>query len=459
MSAIRSHVLSRFTLISARSAALCLAAVFLASYLPDIGHGFLRDDFRWIAQSRLDGSRTVLDLFRENFGFYRPVVAATFSADYAVWGMWAFGYAFTNLVLVLANAALLYGLARRLTLPREAGVLAAAVWTLNFHGINASLLWISGRTALLLVFFSLLTALAMLSRRTVLAGVLALLAMLSKEEAVVIPALWGAVIWFDHQRGTTLMTRAAAAVRGTWPLWLALAVYMPLRMNSGAFDASDAPSYYAFTFVPGIVLRNIAEYADRSATVAAGVSLILALGARGRGPFAACERRTFLLAALWFAASFALTLFLPVRSSLYVLLPAVASALAAGAVASRASRLSPTRFARIALALVLLAVVCVPVYRLRNARSAREAELSARALEVLRHEARAYPAGGDVAFVDHPGAPARLDAAFGALLPDALRLSAGPSWSGAVWPDISMVPSGSTIVIRLRPDGELDVAE
>ena len=438
---------------------LCLAAIFLVSYLPDIGHGFLRDDFRWIAQSRLDGSRTVLDLFRENFGFYRPVVALTFAADYSAWGMWAFGYALTNLLLVLANTALLYALARRLMLPRGAGVLAAAVWAFNFHGINAALLWISGRTALLLVLFSLLTALAMLSRRTVLAAVLALLAMLSKEEAVVIPALWGAVIWFDHPRGTTLMTRAAAAVRRTWPLWLALAVYMPLRMNSGAFDASDAPSYYAFTLAPAIVLRNIAEYADRSSTLAAGVSLILALAVRGRGAFDEAERRTLRLAALWFVCAFALTLFLPVRSSLYVLLPSAASALAAGAIASRASRLWPARFARVATALVVLAVICVPVYRLRNARSVRDADLSSRALEVVRRETRASPAGGEVAFVDHPAAPARLEATFGALLPDALRLSAGPSWTGAIWPDVSAVPPSAAIVIRLRADGQLEVAQ
>jgi hypothetical protein len=283
--------------------------------------------------------------------------------------------------------------------------------------------------------------------------------MLSKEEAVVIPALWGAVLWFDHPRGTTPMTRAAAAVRRTWSLWLALAVYVPLRMNSGAFDASDAPSYYTFTFAPNIVLRNIAEYADRSTTVAAGVSLMLALAVRGRGSFDAGERRTLRLAALWFVFSFALTLFLPVRSSLYVLLPSAASALAAGVVASRASRQWPSRFTRVATALVLLAVICVPVYRLRNARTVRDAELSSRALVIARRETRAYPAGGEVAFVDHPRAPARLDAAFGALLADALRLTAGPSWSGAVWPDISTVPSGAAIVIRLRPDGELEVAD
>src|SRR5688572_15353308 len=83
-----------------------LCASFLAIYAPDIGHGFIQDDFAWIRHSAVDDFSGVIGLFRENVGFYRPLVSATFAFDFAAWRLDPFGYGITNLVLCLANAAL-----------------------------------------------------------------------------------------------------------------------------------------------------------------------------------------------------------------------------------------------------------------------------------------------------------------------------------------------------------------
>ena len=56
----------------------------------------------------------------------------------------------TNVALALVGAALVYGLARAFSLPWGAAAFAGSLWLLNFHGINMAVLWISGRTALLL---------------------------------------------------------------------------------------------------------------------------------------------------------------------------------------------------------------------------------------------------------------------------------------------------------------------
>jgi hypothetical protein len=157
--------------------------------------------------------------------------------------------------------------------------------------------------------------------------------------------------------------------------------------------------------------------------------------------------------------SFAITLFLPVRSSLYALLPSIGTALAAATVASRAIRMAPGRFSRVAPALVTLAVLCIPVYHLRNARGVRDADLSARALDLISMEARARTSGGEVALIDNSAAPARLEAAFGALLPDALALAVGPAWSGAIWPDRGAAPPSATLIIELDEDGALRVTK
>ncbi|MNC96546.1 hypothetical protein D3C83_139460 [compost metagenome] len=64
-----------------------------------------------------------------------------------------------------------------------ASLLAAATWLFNFHAVNMAVLWLSGRTALLVTLFALASAHAMLRGRALLAGGACLLALLSKEEA------------------------------------------------------------------------------------------------------------------------------------------------------------------------------------------------------------------------------------------------------------------------------------
>lgn len=164
-----------------------LVAALLAIYGPGIGRGFIKDDFVWIAQNRTEGPADLLVPFLQAPDFYRPVVALSFAADWRLFGVEPLGYGLTNLALLLAAAVALGRLAVALGLPRGGAFAAAAVWSLNFHGINMALLWISGRTSLLATLFALLAAGAFVRQRPQAAG-WALLAMLSKEEAVLLPS-------------------------------------------------------------------------------------------------------------------------------------------------------------------------------------------------------------------------------------------------------------------------------
>jgi hypothetical protein len=405
-------------------AAAAIVAIFLVIYFPGVGHGFISDDFRWIVESRVESARDLFALFSSNVGFYRPLTSSSFAADYASWGSNAFGYGVTNLALCLACAMALFALARRLGLPRQAALVAAGVWLLNFHAINMAVLWLSGRTALLAGLFALATALAVLGGRGLLGGVLALCAMLSKEEAVVLPMLFSLFLIIEERRPASLLRVV--------PMWIALGIYIILRLQSGAFWAADAPSYYQFSFAPAVVGRNVLEYADRAGTVFVAVGLILILATRSA--WSAIEeggKRVLRFAALWIVAMYALTVFLPVRSSLYALLPSLGTALALGAVASAAWRRNPARFARVAIALLVVAVALVPAYRARNARWVRLAELSAGVMRTVAADARDHPPG-HVVLVDAPQERFNLTAAFGNLLPEALHLQVGPGWTGEI---------------------------
>ena len=61
-----------------------LSAALLLAYVPDLGHGFVKDDFGWIHGARIESANDAAALLTRNNGFYRPLVSATFALNYAV---------------------------------------------------------------------------------------------------------------------------------------------------------------------------------------------------------------------------------------------------------------------------------------------------------------------------------------------------------------------------------------
>jgi hypothetical protein len=162
----------------------------LLIYGPDCGRGFIKDDYSWITTSRLDGWSTVWRPFIDTpMGFYRPLVSLSFGVSQLLFGLHPFPYGLTNLALAVATASAIGWLVVRLGLNAWAGLFAAAVWILNFHGINMSILWTSGRTSLLGTLFAVCAAGALLTSRTVVTGAFVLLALLSKEEPLMLPVV------------------------------------------------------------------------------------------------------------------------------------------------------------------------------------------------------------------------------------------------------------------------------
>jgi hypothetical protein len=455
-------------------AAAVACAIVLAAYLPDLGHGFIKDDLHWIRTSRVADTGDVLRLFGSNVGFYRPLTALTFAGDYAISGLAPFAYGVTNFAIFALDAVLLFALARTLALPHPAALFAAAAWALNFHAVNMALLWISGRTSLLVTLFALATAHASLRRRPLVAGAFAFAAMLCKEEAVVLPILFALFLTLEGRmrlHSTPAESRSVAGDRvaaresrpsiatgvisQVWPMVAALVIYGVLRARSGAFGATDAPVYYQFSFLPAVLLRNAAEYADRSATTVVVAVLILfaVAGAWQRVMLTVAERRAILLAAVWVPATFALTVFLPVRSSLYALLPSVGTALAGAAFVSGIARARPRQFGRAATVLLVIATLLVPVYRVRNRRWVEPADLTGRVLTVIAGSGTRERVER-IVLLDDPGADVSLDSAFGTLFPDAVALTLGEQATGHIVQPGDAIATDATQVYRLK-DGRL----
>ena len=66
-----------------------VAVLFLSLvYLPDVGHGFLKDDFAWVASAKRVSETPWRAFVADSTGtFFRPVVTLAFAADYLLYGL------------------------------------------------------------------------------------------------------------------------------------------------------------------------------------------------------------------------------------------------------------------------------------------------------------------------------------------------------------------------------------
>jgi hypothetical protein len=417
-------------------ALLCAVPVvaLAAAYLPDVGHGFVKDDFAWILGSRAGGAADLLRAFQQQNGFYRPLVSLSFTLNEWMFGLHPLGYGLTNFALVLLAMAGIHLLARSLGMEWGAAAACAALWALNPHGVGGAILWISGRTSLLLIVFALAAATLLVRGHRVLAAAFCAGALFSKEEAILLPAIlfvWAGLVTADGRlswRWRPALEWAALAVAP-------LALYLVLRSRTAAFLPLSAPAYYRFTFAPALLLRNVLEYADRGGTFMAAVVILTSLVAWRRPRLDVFERGWALRGLAWVVGGFGLTVFVPVRSSLYACFPSVGTALiAAAALRSVWRQAAPPRRRVLTAAAVILPLALVPLLRSRTARMARTAELSASVLDAVRPHAAAVAQGHVLVLHDDPASKVTIRNAFGTLVTDAVRLYTGAP-SPRVWID------------------------
>lgn len=394
-------------------AAAALITAWLLVYAPTVTGGFIKDDFAWLQHSRIDSWSSIYALFATADDFYRPVVRLSFGLTEAVFGPTPLPYGLTNLLLALACAAAIALLARALALPSWAALVAAAIWAFNFHGINMAVVWLSGRTSLLGTLFATLAAWCVLRDRRWSAALFAFAALLSKEEVIALPLIVS--LWQLMDRRSLLSVA---------PVWIVFAIYLALRANSGAFGVTTAPSFYRFTTDPMLLVRNVIEYADRSMTLAAAVTLA-GIAALGRFPQLTSEDKYRMLkATIWLIGGFAVTLWLPVRSSLYAVLPSVGGAIvAATLLAASAKQVDARRAWQVAGVGLVLPFLLVPIYWSRNGRWTALRALSSETLLVIKTQA--LPPQTLVVLEDDLSTRTNFRNTFGALFPEAAAVYFG----------------------------------
>ena len=373
--------------------------MFLTVYLANAGHGFLLDDYDWVLHSRVRRLADIGPALGAWSGFFRPVVAATFTVNEWMTGARPFGFAIGNIALALACAWAVSSLVRGFNLSWGASALAAFLWLMNLYFTRMAVMWISGRTALVVTICAAVSAGWVMRGRLLPGAIFLVLALFAKEEAVLLPV--AVSIWIVLARR---ITGTAPVPLGRWigVSIAALALYLAVRNLTPALTPMNAPDYYRFTFDAGVVLRNIGEYADRSSTLAVGISLLAIILLGWSRPFAASRTRFAVSCGVaWTVVSLGLAYFLPVRSDLYAAVAGVGASLAAAAVIDPLWAHAPAvRRRRALIAAVLLPVLMFPVYWQRTQRLARQARFASTTLVDLESLTRDLSDGARVRIDD-----------------------------------------------------------
>lgn len=197
-----------------------LANAILVFYLPGVFNGFVYDDYAVILEeTRGRGVADLLHVFVEphyrGLPYYRPVTRFSLLAQKAVHGDRPGLFHLGNAVLAGGAAAAALMLLRSPALGIGAGPALLAAAAFAVHPIASSCVYpiASGRETLLPAVVILAAAAAWLRGRIGLALALLPVALLAKEQAVVLPAVF---MWADL---CGLAPQAPARRLAAWPAW------------------------------------------------------------------------------------------------------------------------------------------------------------------------------------------------------------------------------------------------
>lgn len=318
-------------------------------YIPNIGRGFIRDDFTWldnvIHKEQIDYTRP----FTKTTGFFRPLVSFTFGIQYQLHGLQPEPFGLFNLMLHILNVILVYLLLSWRKELKLYAIWAAALFALNGKAASMAVGWISGRTTLLFSFFILLSFCTYLRLprkgifRPVLTGIFYLAALFSKETAAAAPTFVFLYAFFKKGRDDkerTFFHRVKAAATVTSVFILPLIIYLFFRFRSDAMTPLNAPELYRYNFSPLLLIENFIEYVIRAGLLDVYIILVLSILLmisflilkRSRDEVESeqhLDRRSLFWGSLWFVCFILPELFIPARSSLYSYFPQIGIHLAA----------------------------------------------------------------------------------------------------------------------------------
>jgi Flp pilus assembly protein TadD len=179
-----------------------IALLGFAAYFISLNGEFIWDDIAFVKDNTLirtwsNAPRVFsVDISRSlapggggvKYNFYRPLQMLTLMVDYSLWGLRPIGYRLTNLIFHILAALALFWLVLILFDNRLFALLTAALFTV--HPVHTeAVAFISGRADSMALLFMLLTFISYLKGRHFFTICLYVLALLSRENSIILPFL------------------------------------------------------------------------------------------------------------------------------------------------------------------------------------------------------------------------------------------------------------------------------
>ena len=310
-----------------------------------------------------------------------------------------------------------------------------------------ALLWISGRTSLLMTLCSVLAILAFLRSQRAIGALLVLAALFAKEDAVAVPVIVVACFYALGRLDRRKIARGAGVDerrRG--------------RLLRAAFshqrdDAFHRALVYRLLTSPWAIAINGLSYLDRAGTSAAVIALASPAIYRSAPLAPPRGARLFVVAGSGSWPGW--------RSPSAFRCDPTCTRCFRRSVQRWRARPPSTRFARglvptrlpsrdRTFAIVLAALLLlVPVYRIRNARYAEPARVSARVQQALADDLATLPARGTIVFQDAPARFATFGDAFDGMSTSVVQLfTSRPFTADIVMPPEKVSPARRSGALR-----------
>lgn len=240
---------------------LLIVAAVAILYGASLQNGFVWDDHQIIVENPLLSDIRALPgmlLAEDTFpglttGYYRPLTYLSFFLDKSIWGDRALGFTLTNMLLHLLTAIGLYRLAGLLCTDDRALLYAALIFAVHPVAAEAVNFHAGGRNTLLCTLFMVLAFGAHLQEQRRRALLFFALAILSKEFALVLPA-----VLLLHDR---VMGKKRPCLRDYLPYGTLALAYLLLRalVVSGNLLGQVQP-VKALSLIPGITATYLLNF-------------------------------------------------------------------------------------------------------------------------------------------------------------------------------------------------------
>ena len=236
--------------------ALILFALAVAVFWPATGYEFIDyDDPPFVQENPFVNTGLSWANIRWAFTavceqWWLPLLWISFMLDATLFGPGPFGFHLVNILLHAANAALLYGVLRRLTGSRPQSLFLAALFALHPLRVE-SVAWITARKDVLSGLFFMLALLAYLHhaarpsrRRLAGVGLLMLAGLMTKAILITLPFLLLLLDYWPLRRAGDPLARSEwrpwlRLVREKWFLFLLAAIFIAINLSTHTTGRGD----------------------------------------------------------------------------------------------------------------------------------------------------------------------------------------------------------------------------